>query len=249
MDENKGFGQRVIERTKAKKQTNAEQLYDKYCFPLTAPWEDRERIIMKKAALKILGSEFSEFIVENGLKGHARHKKIYHADVGRLIIDLVEYAHFNHLVNLTYAPPDIKRGSIIKKFDEHWCWVSEMLLQAGVRKDGVEGKGKEWRKIILNAAEEFPPYWREAIEEKVWPGRRYGPQQRKPKPHVFAAHVFTDVFLGYVPEVPTGRIVDWVNIILKSLGRPTVSKSSLNTYISSRKQEPILPGTPILITK
>lgn len=244
-DQHMSAGWKTLDKIKAKK---AERLFHQYCYPKTRSWEDRDRDILKEAALKILSSEFSEFIEENGLRGHAGHKKIHHTDVGALIIDLVEYAHFNRLVNLPYASLDFIRGGITKEFDEHFRWVSEILQLAGVRKNVIQKKGQEWRKKLQVAAGKITPYWHEAISEKIWPGHRYAP--KKQKPHVFAAHVFADVFLGYVPQVPTDRLVEWVNIILKSLGRPTVSKSKLHVYISiSKKEQRILPGTPISITE
>lgn len=238
MDENRADWKPI--KIKTKEQAKAEKLFHQYCYPITQSWEDRDREILKEAAIKILGSEFSEFIEENGLKGHALHKKIHHTDVGQLIIALVEYAHFNRLVNLPYLPPDFVRREITKEFDEHFRWVSEILQIAGVRKDGIKTQGQKWRKEIQVAAGKFPTYWREAISKKIWPGSIFVPP--KQKPHVFAAYVFADVFVGYVPKVPTGRMVEWVNIILKSLGRPPVSKSSLNAYISiSKKQQPKIP--------
>ena len=106
---------------------------------------------------------------------------------------------------------------------------------------GSKERGGNGEKKIQVATGKFPTYWREAIWDKIWPGHGYVP--KKQKPHVFAAHVFADVFVGYVPKVPIGRMVEWVNIILISLGRPSVSKSSLNAYISiSKKQQPkIIP--------
>jgi len=240
MDKNKA-GWKTI-KVKTKEQAKAEQLFHQYCCPKTPGWEDREWEIFKEAALKILSSEFAEFIEENGLKGHALHKKIYQADVGQLIIALVEYAHFNRIVNLPYFPPDVIRAEITKEFDEHFRWVSEILQIAGVRKDGIQRKGQEWRKKLSAqvVAGKFPTYWREAIWEKLWPRR--GNVPKKQSTHILAAQAFADVFVGYVPEVPTGRMVEWVNIILKSLGRATVSKSSLNAYISiSKKQQPKIP--------
>jgi hypothetical protein len=246
-DQQKSAGWKTLEKIKAKE---PERLFKKYCLPKMQSWQDWDREIVKEVALKILSSEFSKFIAENGLKWNPRHKKVYEADVGQLIIDLVEYAHFNRLVNLPHCPRDIKRADIVKTFDEHWCWVSEMVLQApGVRKDSIQNQGKEWRKKIQETADKFPLYWREAIQEKVWPGHRFVPENQKQKSHVFTAHVFADVFLGHAPKIPTGTMVKWVNIVLKSLGRPTVSESKLNDYISSRKREPILPGTPISITE
>ena len=243
-DQHRSAGWKSLDKIKTKK---AERLFHQYCDPKPPGWEDREWEILKEAALKILSSEFSEFIEENGLKGHPLHKKIYQADVGQLIIALVEYAHFNRIVNLPFFPPDVIRAEIIKEFDEHFRWVSEILQIAGVRKDGIQSKRQEWRKQLSTqvVAGKFPTYWREDIWEKIWPG--HGNVPKKQSPRILAAQAFVDVFVGYVPDVPTDRMVDWVNIILKSLGRPTVGKSSLNAYISiSKKQQ---PKSPMSITE
>jgi hypothetical protein len=246
-----GDSWKALERVKAKKEkepSKAEQLFNQYCYPITQFWPEHERNIMKEASLKILSSEFAECIEGNGLKGHTRHNKIYHTDVGNLIIALVKYAHFHPLVDLPYLPRDLMRGQITKEFDEHFFWVSEMLQLAGERKDVIQRKGREWREKIQAAAVEFPPYWREIIWDKIWPGRGYVP--KKQKPHMFAACKFADVFVGYVPKAPPARITKWVNIILTSLERPTVSESKLNDYISnSKKQERIPPGLSISITE
>jgi hypothetical protein len=243
-------GWKALERAKAKTQTEAERLFSKYCLPITQSWDDHERNILKEAALKILSSEFAEFIEENGLKGHRLHKKIYHTDIGNLIIDLAQYAHFNLLVNLPYFPRDIKRGIILKEFDERFNELCEILLVGGVGIDRFKKESQKCRKKLSAraAAGKISPYWRQAVDEKIWPGHSYVPKKQQPR--LFAACRFADVFLGYVPKVPTDRIVGWVNIILESLGRHTVSKSSLNAYISlSKKQPPIPPGTPVQITE
>ncbi|MBM4302531.1 MAG: hypothetical protein FJ121_13590 [Deltaproteobacteria bacterium] len=143
MDDNEG-GWKALKRAKAKKQTEAERLFHQYCDPKPPGWEDREWEILKEAALKILSSEFAEFIEENGLKGHPLHKKIYQADVGQLIIALVEYAHFNRIINLPYLPPDVISAEIIKEFDEHFRWVSEILQIAGVRNIADSWCPKRW---------------------------------------------------------------------------------------------------------
>jgi len=66
MDENKADWKPI--KIKTKEQAKAERLFHQYCYPKPPGWEDREWEILKEAALKILSSEFAEFIEENGLK-------------------------------------------------------------------------------------------------------------------------------------------------------------------------------------
>ena len=94
------IGWKVLRRAEAKNPAGTERLFNRYCQPITRSWDDHERELTKEAALKIFDSEFSSYVEEDGLKGHARHKKTYPVDVGNLIIALIKYAHFDRLVNL-----------------------------------------------------------------------------------------------------------------------------------------------------
>lgn len=237
-------------KIKPKEQVEAERLFKQYCYPKIIIWDDHERDLVKEAALEILSSEFATCIKDDGLKGHAGHKKVYSVDLGDLIIHLVRYAHYDLHVNRPYLPLDIQRGTILKAFDKLFTETCEILREGGVRLDRFIKVGGECRKKLSAQAAEgkISPYWRESIDEKIYPGHKYNPNRRSP--HMFAACRFADVFLGFIPQAPTARIVEWVNIILKALGRPTVSKSNLNDYISKAKKNPeISTGTYSSITE
>jgi hypothetical protein len=100
---------------------------------------------------------------------------------------------------------------------------------------------QKWREKILLAVDQgdLPYNWRELIKVGLISSRNYRPK--------LEAQAFANIFSNYVPQAPTGRIVEWVNVTLKSLGQPPVSKSSLNDYIKKRQQ--ISPATPISITE
>jgi hypothetical protein len=235
---------------KPKEQVEAERLFNQYCYPITRSWDVQERDFVKEAAVQILSSEFASCIKDEGLKGHAGRKNVYPVDLGHLIIHLVKYAHYERLVNLPYLPLDIQRGTILKEFDKLFTEICEILQEGGVRLDRFKKVGQECRKKLSARAAEgkISPYWRESVDEKIYPGHKYIPNRQAP--HMFAACRFADVFLGFIPQAPTARIVEWVNIILTALSRPTVSKSSLNDYISnSRKNPEISIGTSLLITE
>ena len=57
-----------------------------------------------------------------------------------------------------------------------------------------------------------------------------------------------DILLSQTLQAPPNRIADWVNAILKALGREPVSKSVLRDYIG-KEQERILNQPPISITE
>jgi hypothetical protein len=253
MEDSKSVGQRVLERVKAKKQnetqskgpSEAERLFDQYCYPETWFWEYRE---WKQAALSILSSGIFE---GNKLKGHARRQNypVVQGDsvvIGDLIVDLVQ-KHFDYDINLP-AGRVIHRlegplvEDIVGVFDDHFRFVAAIAQLAGIRSDLVQNIWDDWREQVSTRAIEgkISPIWRKVIMEDIYPGQGYYPPKK-------IAYEFADIFLQYVSQAPPGRIVEWVNLTLKSLRRPTVSKSTLNDYI--KKHQQISSGTPISITE
>lgn len=237
MEDNKSFGQQVLERTKAKKQTvpqikeqsEAERLFQ-YCFPEYSCRETPSLLLplapfsgvtyLKKGALDMFSSGI---FGENELNGHAGHKKNYPVPLGDLIIDLVE-THFKY-VDITFFP-----GDIIKHFDNSFDSMAAMARMGGVRDKELERKKKEWReKISLAVAQgKFPSNWREIAKVELISSRKYRPKSE--------AQAFAIVLLGYVPQAPDNRIAIWVKAILKSLGQDTVSISELREYIKKELQ-------------
>ena len=242
MDDNKD-GWDVLKRVKDRKQAEIERLFNQYCYPDTWFWEYSER---KQAALDILNSGIFE---GTDLTGHALHKKTYPVDLGHLIPDLV-MKHYD--VNLPLGrvfhrlegPLD---QEIISEFDEHFRFVAAIARLCGIRTDYVQNIWDDWReKVSVRAVKgEIPHLWRDIIMDEMYPGRGYAPQITPQQ----TAREFADIFLRYVPSTaPADRIVEWVNVTLKSLKRPTVSKSMLNAYISKKKKG-TSPVTPISITE
>jgi hypothetical protein len=227
---------KVLERAKAR---TPEHLWNQYCGPITRYWPEHERNMVKDAALKILGSEFAECIEGDGLKGHAKHKTIYpvYGGIGDLIIALVKYAHFAILVNLPYLPPDLKRGMVIKEFDEHFRVVAALARRGGVKEEDIQSTYQQWRWKISAAVVKgkITAYWDMEIENEIYPGKWQAP---KAAPHVVAARVFAEVFIAHLPpKTPSLRIAEWVNIILKSLGREPASVSGLRSYIKEERHK------------
>ena len=233
----KGAGWKALERAKAKRQpkpqtkelSEAECFFSKYCYPEAPFWENR---IFKQAALNVLGSGI---FGENELKGHAGHKKTYPVPLGDLIIHLVE-THFKY-VDIIFAP-----GDILKAFDGRFEMMAAMARIGGVRDETLKRIQTEWReKISLAGAQgKFPSNWREIAKMEMISSWKYRPRSE--------AHASAHVFLGYLPQAPPSRIVEWVNLALTSLKRPTLSKSGLHNYIS-KEQQKISEITPISTTK
>jgi len=253
MEERKSFGQKALERAKAKKKIESqpkdlskpERLFNQYCYSDTWFWEYPE---WKKAALDILSSGIIE---GNELKGHVRRQNYPVVEgnsvvLGDLIITLV-MSHFDYDVNL---PQHFHRleGSlqkeIVSEFDDHFRFVAAIARIGGIRRDVIRNIWDDWRKKVSARAVkgEIPHQWRLLIMDEMYPGRGYAPKTTPQQ----IARKFADIFLQYVPqEVPPNTIVEWVNLTLKSLGRPAGSKSKLHDYISKRKQQLL---TPISIT-
>jgi hypothetical protein len=233
------FQKKALARTKAKNQSEAEQLFNQYCYPKTWYWEYPE---WKQAALSILSSGIFE---GTELKGHARHKQTYPVDLGHLITDLVR-KHYDYDVNLPpgqvfhrlEGPLD---HEIVSEFDEHFRFVAAIVRLCGVRKDHVQNIWDDWRKQVSTQAVKgkISPRWRQVIMDEIFPG--YAAPKK-------IAYAFADIFLQYASQARPSRMVHWVNVTLESLGRPMLSKSSLNDYIS-KKQQQISQATPFSITE
>jgi hypothetical protein len=236
MDDHKDAGWKVLKRAKAKEQTEAEKLFNQHCYPETWFWKYPE---WKQAALDILNSGIFE---GPELKGHAGHKQTYPVDLRDLILDLVK-KHFDYDVNRPpgrvfhrlEGPLD---EEIVSEFDEHFRFVAAIARLCGIRKDHVQNIWDDWRKQISTQAVKgkISSHWRQVIMDEIFPG------YTAPKK---IAYEFADIFLQYISKAPPGRMVHWVNVTLESLGRPTVSESSLNNYISKKQQT--IPISPISI--
>jgi len=228
---------RTSQRSVSLEVLKAERIFNQYCYPDTWFWKYPE---WKQAALDIISSGIFE---GDELKGHARSQNypVVHGEsvvLGDLIIHLVQ-KHFDYDVNLPsgrifHRLEGSLQKEIVSEFDDHFLFVATIAQLCGIRKDRIQKVWDEWRKkVSVRAVKgEIPHHWRELIMDKMYPGRGYAPQTTPQQ----IARKFADIFLRYVPQAPAARIVKWVNVTLKSLGRPTVSESGLRTYISEEKQ-------------
>ena len=245
MDDNKA-GWKVLERARAKKEeepSEAERLFNQYCFPGTWFWEIPE---WKQAAFSVLSSGILE---GNELKGHARRQNypVVQGDsvvLGDLIIDLVQ-RHFEYDVNLPSGQVFHRlegplEEEIVSKFDDHFCFVAAIARLGGIRSNTIKKIWDEWREKVSKQAIEgkISPHWHQVIMGEIFPGY---PAPKK------IAYAFADIFLRYVPQAHRDRMANWVNVTLKSLGRSAVSNSSLSDYIKEHQQ--ISPMAPISITE
>jgi hypothetical protein len=251
MDDNKSLGQRVLERAKAKKQTEpqakehseAERLFN-LIFPEASHWKaDYSQPLtafdpityvpyLKEAALAILDTGI---IGENGLMDYEGHKEIFHfdrRDLRDLISALVD-THYKYC-DVTFSP-----GDILRHFDNLFESVAVFVRLAGVKDSGERGikKVREgWREKVSLAVSQgtFPSNWRELTKAALISSWKYRPRTE--------AQALAIVFLGYAPQARNIRIATWVNAILPPLGRNTVSKSRLRDYIKTERQlRPRLP--------
>ena len=230
MDDNEA-GWKVI-KIKTKEQVKAERLFNEYCFPGTWYWEYPE---WKKAALDILSSGIFEGYE---LKGHARRQNypVVQGEsvvLGDLIIHLVQ-KHFDYDVNLrsgqvVHRLEGPLEQEIVSKFDDHFRFVAAIARLGGIRSDLVQNIWGDWRKQVSTQAVKgkISPRWRQVMMDEIFPGYAAPPK---------IAYAFADIFLQYIGQARPGRIVHWVNVTLESLGRPPVSKSSLNDYIKKHQQ-------------
>jgi hypothetical protein len=234
-------GWETLRRIKTKE---AERLFNQYCYPGTWFWEYWE---WKQAALAILDCGIFE---GSTLKGAEKTRTTYPVELGDLIFDLVQ-AHFDYDINL---PPFLRfhrlegplEKEIVDEFDEHFRFVAAIARQAGIKKDRIKNIGDAWRDKIYSRAIEgkIPHHWRYLVMNEISPGVYV----RKK-----IAFTFADAFLRHGPyggphapyDVPTDRIVKWVNVTLESLGRPPAGKTTLTNYINAHKS----PPTPIQITE
>lgn len=249
MDDNKK-GWEILKRAKFKKQSeprteeqsDTERLFY-LIFPEASNWKaDYSQPLaafdpityvpyLKQVALAILDTGI---IGENGLKGHAGHKETFPVDRRDLIGALVDIDY--QYQQVTYFP-----GDIIKLFDSRFDIVAAFARLGGVKNREIKKTQQKWRKEISLAVAQgkFPPNWRELTKVKIISSYKYRPKSE--------AQALAIKFLQYVPQAPTGRIVEWVKAILKSLGRPPVGKTSLNDYIKKGKLQ-ISQVTPISST-
>jgi len=258
MDDNKKVdGWDALRRAKAKKQTEpkggvtaqqlvkeqseAERLFFLF-FPEALHWQNPSILVpfnpsnylphFKQDALAILGTGI---IGENGLKGHAGHKKFFPVDQKDLIISLIDRDYQYH--SIAFYP-----GDILKKFDSNLDSMVALARIAGATdfqikqaKDNL----KNLRDKIFFAVSQgnFPPNWRELIKEELISSYKHYPKTQ--------AQAFAIVFLEYVPQAKTKRIVTWVNAVLKSLERLPASEARLWKYIEKeRKLRPHLRQKP-----
>jgi len=134
MEDRKGEGWKVLERAKAKKkkeQSEAERLFNQYCYPDTWFWKYPE---WKQAALSILSSGIFE---GNELKGHARRQNypLVQGDsvvLGDLIEGLVQ-KHFDYDVDLPFVRrlEGPLREDIVGEFDDHFRFVAAIARLGG----------------------------------------------------------------------------------------------------------------------
>jgi len=224
MDDNESFGLRVLERARNKRQSEAERIFSQYCKSESYEWQSPT---YKRLALAILSSGIFK---ENELRGHARHKKNYPVDLDHLLFDLVE-THLHYDLSLAYLHRDI-----IGSFDEYFDMMAGIARIGGVRESQIQRIKQTWReKISARVAQgKISPHWRHIIQAGRTPKEVY--------------YRFADLLLLYAPQAPSSRIADWVNAILKSLGREPVSNSVLRDYVG-KEQERIKKQPYVIITE
>jgi hypothetical protein len=182
----------------------------------------------KQAALAILKTGI---IGENGLKGHAGHKKDFPVNVEYLIVDLVD-KHYNY-TDVNFFP-----GDILNIFDGYFDNMATLARFAGITDKKIDNVNKIlqiWRDKISQALSQgnFPANWRELVREELISSYKYHPKTK--------AEAFAVVFLRHAPQASDNRIATWSNDVLKSLSDSTVSKSKLREYIKKeRKLRPYL---------
>jgi hypothetical protein len=235
MDGNKD-GWKALERirAKAKKEkepSEAERLFFLF-FPEASHWAPPSILLsfdpvtyvpyLKQTALAILGTGI---IGENGLKGHAGHKKFFPVDQRDLIGALVD-THYKYS-NVTFSP-----GDIIKYYDNLFKSVAAFVRLSGVKDSGPLGIKRVWnawrQKVHLAVSQgNFPSNWRELTKVELISAWKYRPRSE--------ALALAIVFLEFVPRARNYTIAVWVNTILKSLAEPSVSNSELREYIEKER--------------
>lgn len=184
---------------------------------------------LKQVALAILDTGI---IGENGLKGHALHKKPLLAnrrDIRDLISALVDIDY--QYQQVIYSP-----GDIINLFDSRFDIVAAFARIGGVKNKEIKKTQQKWGKEISLAVAQgkFPPNWRELTKVDLISAWEYRPRSK--------AQAFAIVFLECVPLARNYTIAIRVNAILESLGERPVSISELRKYIEKeRGLRPYLP--------
>lgn len=244
------FQKKVLARAKVKKepeaketQSEAERLFSLF-FPEASHWEAPSILLpfnptnylpeFKQEALAILSTGI---IGEDGLKGTG-DKEIFpvnQRDLRDLIIALLDKDY--QYQDVTFYP-----GDILKKFDFYFDNMTALAKLAGITESKINKVRQilqKWREqISLSVSQgDFPSNWQELLKGELITSFPYKPKSQ--------AQAFAVIFLQYAPKASNIIIADWVNTCLKSLGRPTASKSRLRGYISKEsKLRPWLPRKP-----
>jgi hypothetical protein len=184
---------------------------------------------LKQATLAILGTGI---IGENGLKGHARHKKNFPVNQRDLISALIE-THFKYC-DVKFFP-----GDILKRFDSYFDSMAALAriadatdFQIKQAKDNLKNLRD---KIFLAVSQgNFPSNWREIMKEELISSYEYHPKTE--------AQAFAIIFLEHAHGASNRTIVKWVNASLKSLGRRTASATKLRENL--QKEREIRPWLP-----
>lgn len=223
--------QEAISRIKAKKEKTPEQLFSIF-FPEASHFKESSILLLfdpithdptlKQAALAILGIGIFK---EEGLQGHAGHKKIP-VQQKDLISSLIE-THFKYC-DVTFSP-----GDIINRFDSYFDSMVALARLASVTEkmiNNVRDDLQKWRDKITKAVSEgnFRSNWRELIKEELISSYEYHPKSQ--------AQALAIVFLKYAPKASNIGIARWVNAVLESLGCPTASESKLREYIEQERK-------------
>jgi len=230
-------------KIKPKEQAEAEKLYILF-FPEASYWEAPTILLpvnpntyppfFKQAALAILSTGI---IGEDGLKGvgHKEFFPINQRDLKDLIIALLDKDY--QFQDFTFYP-----GDILNKFDFYFDNMTTLAKLAGItdsKINKVRQALQKWREQISSSVSQgvFPSNWRELVKGELITSFPYKPKSQ--------AQAFAIIFLGYASIASNKTIAIWVNTVLKSLQRPTVSESKLRDYISKeRKLRPWLPRKP-----
>jgi hypothetical protein len=213
---------RIKAKDKAKKKSEAERLFSKYC---TSWWVWQNDPAFKQAALDMLSTGY---FGDNELKGHRGRKETYPISLADIIADLVK--RHDDYVHIVFHPTDI-----IKAFNDSFRIVAAMAALGGVTDIQIQKVKREWRAKISDkvAQDEISPHWRRLLQEKMRPAWTMGPQTE--------AQAFAVIFLNHVPGAHEYTIATWVNAMLESLGQRRVAHSSLREYVYKyRDQRPHL---------
>lgn len=214
---------------KPKEQAKAEKLFFLF-FPEASHWKEPDILLpfnptnyfpeFKDEALAILRTGI---IGEDGLEGH---KETYLVNQRDLIFALIDI-DFKYR-DISYFPQDI-----IKIFDYHFDSMVQFARLSGVTEKQIKDirdRLQKWRDKIIQAVsqDKFPSNWREIMKGESLASISYKPRSQ--------AQAFALEFLELAPKADDIEIAEWVNKVLKSLGRPTASQSRLRGYISKERK-------------